>query len=208
MSHPIARRLAEAGVVLVVRETTTEAARARIAAGRAAGLVAFEIALSTPSAMELIRDLAADPALLVGAGSVRTAAEAYACGEAGARFLVCPWNEPEIVPAGKRFGACVMLGALTPDEVVEALEGFADAVSVFPAPSLGGPAHIRALRTLFPDVAFYPSGGIVAPRRCATIATPARPSSASTARRASPLSRKTTTPDCRSGGPRSAARSP
>ncbi|MCS6856018.1 MAG: 2-dehydro-3-deoxyphosphogluconate aldolase, partial [Elioraea sp.] len=59
-------------------------------------------------------------------------------------------------------GACVMLGALTPDEVVEALEGFADAVSVFPAPSLGGPAHIRALRTLFPDVAFYPSGGIVA----------------------------------------------
>ncbi|WP_114376940.1 bifunctional 4-hydroxy-2-oxoglutarate aldolase/2-dehydro-3-deoxy-phosphogluconate aldolase [Elioraea thermophila] len=162
MSHPIARRLAEAGSVLIVREATPQAARARIAEGRAAGLVAFEIALSTPSAIELIRDFAADPALVIGAGTVRTAAEAYACGEAGARFLVCPWNEPEIVPAGKRFGACVMLGALTPDEVVEALEGFADAVSVFPAPSLGGAAHIRALRTVFPEVAFYPSGGIAA----------------------------------------------
>ncbi len=162
MSHPITRRLAEAGSVLIVRETTADDARARISAGRAAGLAAFEIALSTPSAIELIRHLAADSTLLVGAGMVRTAAEAYACGEAGARFLTCPWNEPEIVPAGKRFAACVMLGALTPDEVVEALEGFADAVAVFPAPSLGGASHIRALCRVFPEVAFYPSGGIAA----------------------------------------------
>jgi len=160
MSHPVVSRLTEAGRVLIVRATTSAAARAQIAAARQAGLHAFEIALSVPGAGELIRSLAADPAILVGAGTVRTAAEAYACGEAGARFLVCPWNEPEIVPAGKRFGACVMLGGLTPDEVVEALEGFADAVSAFPAPSLGGPAHIRALRTVFPEVAFYPSGGI------------------------------------------------
>ena len=110
----------------------------------------------------MIRDLTADPTLLIGAGMVRTAAEAYALGDAGACFLACPWNEPEIVPDGKRFGACVLLGALTPDEVVEALDGFADAVAVFPAPSLGGVSHIRALCTVFPEVPLSPSGGIAA----------------------------------------------
>jgi 2-dehydro-3-deoxyphosphogluconate aldolase/(4S)-4-hydroxy-2-oxoglutarate aldolase len=53
-----------------------------------------------------------------------------------------------------------MLGALTPDEVVEALEGFADVVKIFPASSMGGAAHIKALKSVFPDVAFCPTGGV------------------------------------------------
>lgn len=160
MSHPLLPRLVEARVVPVIRTRTQEAARTAVAWLREAGFTTFEITLTVPRATELIRELAADPGLLVGAGTVRTATEAYACGEAGAKFIVCPWNEPEIVPAGRRFGALVMLGALTPDEVVEALEGFADVVKIFPAASMGGPAHIKALKSVFPDVAFCPTGGV------------------------------------------------
>ena len=160
MSHPLLPRLVEARVVPVVRTRTLDAARTSVTWLREAGFRTFEITLTVPNATALIAELAADPALLVGAGTVRTAAEAYACGEAGARFIVCPWNEPEIVPAGRRFGALVMLGALTPDEVVEALEGFADVVKIFPAASMGGPAHIRALRSVFPEVPFCPTGGV------------------------------------------------
>jgi 2-dehydro-3-deoxyphosphogluconate aldolase/(4S)-4-hydroxy-2-oxoglutarate aldolase len=160
MSHPLLPRLIEARVVPVVRTRSHEAARTAVTWLREAGFTTFEITLTVPNAIALIAELARDPALLVGAGTVRTAAEAYACGEAGARFIVCPWNEPEIVPAGRRFGALVMLGALTPDEVVEALEGFADVVKIFPAASMGGPAHIRALRSVFPEVPFCPTGGV------------------------------------------------
>ena len=160
MSHPLLPRLIEARVVPVVRTRSQEAARTAVAWLREAGFTTFEITLTVPNATQLIAELARDSTLLVGAGTVRTAAEAYACGEAGARFIVCPWNEPEIVPAGRRFGALVMLGALTPDEVVEALEGFADVVKIFPAASMGGPAHIRALRSVFPEVPFCPTGGV------------------------------------------------
>ncbi|MFQ3623540.1 MAG: bifunctional 4-hydroxy-2-oxoglutarate aldolase/2-dehydro-3-deoxy-phosphogluconate aldolase [Acetobacteraceae bacterium] len=160
MSHPLLPRLVEARVVPVVRTSTAAVARTAISWLREAGFRTFEITLTVPGAVELIAELSADPDLLVGAGTVRTAAEAYACGEAGARFIVCPWNEPEIVPAGRRFGALVMLGALTPDEVVEALEGFADVVKIFPAASMGGPAHLRALRSVFPGVPFCPTGGV------------------------------------------------
>lgn len=160
MSHPLLPRLIEARVVPVVRTRSHETARTAVAWLREAGFTTFEITLTVPNATALIAELARDPGLLVGAGTVRTAAEAYACGEAGARFIVCPWNEPEIVPAGRRFGALVMLGALTPDEVVEALEGFADVVKIFPAASMGGPAHLRALRSVFPDVPFCPTGGV------------------------------------------------
>ncbi len=160
MSHPLLPRLVEARVIPVVRTSTAAAARTAVCWLREAGFRTFEITLTVPGAVELIAELSADPSLLVGAGTVRTAAEAYACGEAGARFIVCPWNEPEIVPAGRRFGALVMLGALTPDEVVEALEGFADVVKIFPAASMGGPAHLRALRSVFPGVPFCPTGGV------------------------------------------------
>ena len=53
-----------------------------------------------------------------------------------------------------------MLGAMTPTEVRAALAAGADVVKVFPASSVGGPGHIRALRSVFPDVTFCPTGGV------------------------------------------------
>src|SRR5208337_615501 len=103
-AHPLIGRLRAARVVPVVRTSSARLAATAVGWLRDAGLRIFEITMTIPDAPALIRELAADPALLVGAG--------------------------------------------------------ADAVKVFPASSAGGPAHIRALRSVLPTVAFCPTGGV------------------------------------------------
>ena len=153
-------RLRAARVVPVVR--TRSAAHAATAVGwlRDAGVRIFEITMTIPDAPALIRDLASDPELLVGAGTVADAAAAARCLEAGARFLVAPWVDATLSAPCRDAGAALMLGALTPTEVRAALAGGADVVKIFPASSVGGPAHIKALASVFPGVAFCPTGGV------------------------------------------------
>ena len=153
-------RLRAARVVPVVRMSSAALAATAVGWLRDAGITVFEITMTIPDAVPLIRDLASDPGSLVGAGTVPDAATAAACLSAGARFLVAPWVDPSIVPPGRDAGAPVMLGAVTPTEVRAALAAGADVVKVFPASSVGGVAHVRALRSVFPGVAFCPTGGI------------------------------------------------
>jgi 2-dehydro-3-deoxyphosphogluconate aldolase/(4S)-4-hydroxy-2-oxoglutarate aldolase len=128
-------RLRAARVVPVVRTSTAAHAATVIGWLREAGISIFEITMTIPDAPALIRDLASDKALLVGAGTVPDAAAARACLAAGARFLVAPWVDP-------------------------ALAGGADVVKLFPASSAGGPGHVKALASVFPGVAFCPTGGV------------------------------------------------
>ena len=165
MTHPLLADLRRARIVPVVRTSTAALAATAVEWLREAGLRIFEITLTTPDALALIHRLAterlaAEPGLLVGAGTVPDAAAAEACLDAGAQFLVTPWLDAGVVAAARRRGACAMPGAMTPTEIRAALAAGADAVKIFPAASLGGPAHIRALRAVFPDVAFCPTGGV------------------------------------------------
>jgi 2-dehydro-3-deoxyphosphogluconate aldolase/(4S)-4-hydroxy-2-oxoglutarate aldolase len=155
-------RLRAARVVPVVRLSTAARAATAVSWLRDAGLTVFEITMTIPDAPALIRDLSSDPSLLVGAGTVRDAAAAYECIASGARFLVAPWVETTIVEPAKEAGLPVMLGTMTPTEVRAALAAGADVVKVFPASSAGGIAHVKALRSVFPDVTFCPTGGIAA----------------------------------------------
>jgi 2-dehydro-3-deoxyphosphogluconate aldolase/(4S)-4-hydroxy-2-oxoglutarate aldolase len=127
---------------------------------RGAGITIFEITMTVPDAAALIRELAADPALLIGAGTVPDRASAEACLAAGARFIVAPWTDPDLAAPCRAAGAALMLGALTPTEVRAALAAGTDVVKVFPASSVGGPGHIKALCSVFPGVAFCPTGGV------------------------------------------------
>ena len=120
----------------------------------------FEISMTIPDAPRLIRSLARNPDLLVGAGTVPDAANARLCLEAGARFIVAPWIDPALAEPCRRAGALLMLGAVTPTEVRHALAAGADVVKVFPASSVGGPPHIRALASVLPDIPFCPTGGV------------------------------------------------
>jgi 2-dehydro-3-deoxyphosphogluconate aldolase/(4S)-4-hydroxy-2-oxoglutarate aldolase len=153
-------RLRAARVVPVVR--TRDAAHAATAVRwlRDSGLRIFEITMTIPDAPALIRELASDAALLVGAGTVADAATARVCLDSGARFIVAPWVDATLSAPCRDAGAALMLGALTPTEVRAALAAGADVVKIFPASSAGGPGHIRALASVFPGVAFCPTGGV------------------------------------------------
>lgn len=154
------RRLCAARVVPVVRTRTADHARTVVGWLRDAGITVFEITMTIPDAPALIRDLARDKALLVGAGTVPDAATAAACLAAGARFIVAPWVDPALAAPCRAAGAALLLGAITPTEVRAAVAAGADVVKIFPASSAGGPGHIKALVSVFPEVAFCPTGGI------------------------------------------------
>ena len=160
MDSPMIERLRAARVVPVVRTASARHAATAVGWLRDAGLRIFEITMTIPDAPALIRELAADRSLLVGAGTVPDARTADACLDAGARFIVAPWIDATLAAPCVAAEAILMLGALTPTEVRAALAAGADVVKVFPASSAGGPGHIRALRSVLPDVAFCPTGGV------------------------------------------------
>lgn len=153
-------RLRAARVVPVVRTRSAAHAATAVAWLRDAGITIFELTMTIPDAPALIRDLASDPTLLIGAGTVSDRRTAQACLDAGARFLVAPWIDPALAEPCQDAGALLMLGALTPTEVRHALHAGADVVKIFPASSAGGPGHIKALASVFPGVAFCPTGGV------------------------------------------------
>lgn len=156
----ILARLKAARVVPVVRMKSAANAATAISWLKEAGLTVFEITMTIPNAPELIRDLAADPALLVGAGTVPDQATAEACLAAGARFIVAPWVDATLHVSCRLARALLMLGAMTPTEVRAARAAGADVVKIFPASSAGGPGHLRALASVFPGVSFCPTGGV------------------------------------------------
>ncbi|HLY88852.1 MAG TPA: bifunctional 4-hydroxy-2-oxoglutarate aldolase/2-dehydro-3-deoxy-phosphogluconate aldolase [Acetobacteraceae bacterium] len=160
MPESLLDTLRAARVVPVVRTQETRHAATVVQWLRDAGLRIFEITMTIPDAPSLIRELARDSRLLVGAGTVPDFATAETCLNAGARFIVAPWIDTSLAAPCRAAGATLMLGALTPTEVRTALSAGADVVKVFPASSVGGPAHIRALRSVLPDVAFCPTGGV------------------------------------------------
>lgn len=147
-------------VTPVVRESSVERARAVVAALRQGGFRVFEVTMSVPDALTLVETLASDADLTVGLGTVLRAEDAEAAVRAGARFVVSPAVVPEVAEAARSGGAAAILGALTPTEVLAARHAGAHAVKVFPAESVGGAAHVKALRSVFPDVPFIPTGGV------------------------------------------------
>jgi 2-dehydro-3-deoxyphosphogluconate aldolase / (4S)-4-hydroxy-2-oxoglutarate aldolase len=159
-THTLIDTLRDARVVPVVRTHATAHAETAVLWLREAGIRIFEITMTVPNGVDLIRRLSREPDLLIGAGTVPDAATAQACLEAGARFIVAPWVDPALAAPTKAAGAVLMLGALTPTEVRAALSAGADVVKVFPASSAGGPAHVKALASVFPGVAFCPTGGV------------------------------------------------
>lgn len=121
-----------------------------------AGIRCVEFTFTIPGAAEVIREAASSSAV-VGAGTVLTADQVRAAVASGARFLVTPVLRPEVTAAAGEVP--VFVGALTPTEILAAVDMGATAVKVFPA-SIGGPEYIRDLRGPFPDLVLVPSGGI------------------------------------------------
>jgi len=156
----IIAQLSGFGVVPVIRTSTSDLALTAVEWLREAGIRTFEITMTTPDAISVIRKLSvAYPDLLIGAGTVISAAAAHDVIAAGARYVVSPWVVPEVGAVCNEHGIACLMGTLTPTEVASALSAGATAIKIFPASSVG-PAHLKALRSVFPGVPMMPTGGV------------------------------------------------
>ena len=146
------------GVIRVGHPGETAPAVAALAAG---GLRAIELTWISPDpAAELAAARAEHgPKLLLGAGTLRSAADVEAAVEAGADFLVSPHFEPRLCAAMIDSQRLALPGVFTPTEVAGALDAGAEAVKLFPS-STAGIAHMKALFGPFPGLRVVPTGGI------------------------------------------------
>jgi 2-dehydro-3-deoxyphosphogluconate aldolase / (4S)-4-hydroxy-2-oxoglutarate aldolase len=152
--------LAERGIVAVLRAGSAERAVAAARALAEGGVTAIEVTFSVPDAPSVIAELATDESLLVGAGTVLSADQVDAAVHAGARFVVSPNIDEEVLDAAESRGVPALPGVFTPTEVARAARR-CSLLKLFPA-SLGGPALLGALREPFPGLAFVPTGGVTA----------------------------------------------
>ncbi|OIJ32316.1 bifunctional 4-hydroxy-2-oxoglutarate aldolase/2-dehydro-3-deoxy-phosphogluconate aldolase [Microbacterium sp. LCT-H2] len=160
----MSERLARArttGILAVLRAPSPELALEASEAIIRGGVSGIEVTFSTPDAPAVIRELIArhGDAAYIGAGTVTTAEQATQAADAGAAFLVSPGTLPDLTRTMLDTGRVVMTGAMTPTEVMGALELGVDVVKIFPA-SLGGPSYLGALRGPFPDAPLMPTGGV------------------------------------------------
>ena len=125
------------------------------------GVPLLEVTLRTAAGVEAIAAVADGcPDVLVGAGTVLTADDAERVILAGARFVVSPGLDPDIVAACRAHGAPALPGTCTPTEIQQALRLGVRTVKFFPAEQMGGAATLKALAAVFRDVRFVPTGGV------------------------------------------------
>lgn len=149
------------GVVAVVRAKSLEQVLPLSEALIDAGFRAVEITMTTPNALEGIRQASQRFAQVasIGVGTVLNAETARRAIDAGAEFIISPITKPEIAQVAAAAARPVMLGAYTPTEAQMAYEAGADYVKLFPAETLG-PAYIKALRAPLPHLRVVPTGGV------------------------------------------------
>jgi 2-dehydro-3-deoxyphosphogluconate aldolase/(4S)-4-hydroxy-2-oxoglutarate aldolase len=161
--HGVAKTIADSPIVGVVRTTTRDQAEAQARAFRDGGLELIEVTFTVPEATSvvagLIEERSSDGPPWIGMGTVTTAERAREALAAGAEFLVTPNVSKEVAHVARDAGVFLVIGALTPSEVVAATELGADLVKVYPLPPVGGAAYLGTIRQPLPDVPVLAAGG-------------------------------------------------
>lgn len=159
----IALSLARSPVIGVVRTSSTEEA-ARIAGEFLdSGLELVEITFTVPDAprmvagLRLARGSSGPP--WIGLGTVTTEDRALAAVAARADFLVTPGVVPAVAQIARESDTYLLLGALTPTEILNAREEGADLVKVYPLPAMGGASYLKTIRGPLGDIPMLAAGG-------------------------------------------------
>lgn len=159
----IAEQFYEYGVVPVV---VLEEAKDALPLAKAlveGGLPCAEVTFRTEAAEESIRLMSEKyPEMLVGAGTVLTTKQVDRAAAAGAKFIVSPGFDPEIVDYCLEKEIPVFPGCITPSEVAQAVKRGLRVVKFFPAEQFGGVATIKALSAPYVGLKFMPTGGVSA----------------------------------------------
>jgi 2-dehydro-3-deoxyphosphogluconate aldolase / (4S)-4-hydroxy-2-oxoglutarate aldolase len=145
--------------VIVLNDVNHAVPMARALA--AGGIRMLEVTLRTPVALQCIERIAKEvPEAIVGAGTVRTPAEAQAAARAGARFAVSPGFTTAVGQACRDHHLPLLPGVATGSEIMMAAEAGYTELKFFPAMQAGGPAMLKAWSGPFFDIKFCPTGGV------------------------------------------------
>ena len=162
MPQSTAQIIEQVGLIPVLRAKNSAQARAVVQAMIAGGVTVVEVTMTVPGAIDVLKELKQEygSRLLLGSGTVTTAAEAQATINAGAEFVVSPSLHPEVIQTTKMNGKLSIPGALTPTEVITAHRAGADYVKIFPCSAMGGAPYLKALLAPFPFLKLIPTGGV------------------------------------------------
>lgn len=163
MAVEMEKKIEELGIVPVVVLQDVKDAKPLAQALCDGGLPCAEVTFRTEAAEESIRIMTeAFPQMLVGAGTVLTTAQVDAAVAAGAKFIVSPGFDPEIVDYCLEKQIPVFPGCITPSEIAQAVKRGLQVVKFFPAEQFGGVATIKALSAPYVGLKFMPTGGVSA----------------------------------------------
>lgn len=161
MNDSTEKKIRELGIIPVVVLSDADRAVPLAKALIDGGLPCAEVTFRTVAAEESIRRIVeAFPAMLVGAGTVLTTEQADRALRAGARFIVSPGFDAELVDYCLARDVPVFPGCATPTEIMSAVKRGLGVVKLFPAQQLGGVSAVKALGAPFPGLSFIPTGGV------------------------------------------------
>lgn len=125
------------------------------------GLPCVEVTFRTDAAEEALRRIAdLGEEMVVGAGTVLDVEQVDRAVAAGARFLVSPGLDEEVVRAAQERHVPVLPGVATASELMRARRLGLEVVKLFPAEAIGGIPLLKSLAAPFPDMRFVPTGGV------------------------------------------------
>lgn len=157
--HPLLADFARERCSAILRTPLGDAVAPAMEAAIEGGFRIVEFTLNTPSALAHIASFTTRPGLIVGAGTVLSIEDAARARIAGARFLVAPVVDEEVIRFGVAQGLLVIPGAFTPTEMLRAWRAGAQMVKLFPGPS-DGPQYLRACRGPLPFLRLFPTSGV------------------------------------------------
>jgi Entner-Doudoroff aldolase len=143
----------------IIRTNDADLARRAMQAAVEGGFRMVEFTLTTPNALGLIEEFSRGGNLLVGAGTVLSAKDAQQAVSAGARFLVSPITDEEMIDAADELDVASIPGTFTPTEMVIADRLGADLIKIFPAPG-DLPKFVAQIRGPLPHLKLFPTAGI------------------------------------------------
>lgn len=159
--NSILEQLSKFGVVPVVVLNDAKDAEPLAKALCDGGLPCAEVTFRTAAAEESIRTMTEKyPEMLVGAGTVLTTEQVDRAVAAGAKFIVSPGFDPEIVDYCLEKEILVLPGCVTPSEVAQGVKRGLKVLKFFPAEQYGGVATIKAMAAAYVGIQFMPTGGI------------------------------------------------
>ncbi len=159
----VAASLEVAPIIGVVRTHDPRQAARQARAFVAGGIELIEITFTVPEAVQLVQEMlrerGAEGPPWIGMGTVTDLERAEAAVEARAEFLVSPNTSPAVAGVGRRSDLLLILGALTPSEIVTARGLGADLVKVYPLPAVGGAEYLATVRQPLDDIPMLAAGG-------------------------------------------------